>query len=138
MAVALKTKRSAHRYHTQQVHYLYNRFNFNDISQDVTQPGKFYLGVLPANNLPLETYVRINSSFTGANLIIGTSANGSSAAMVSTDDVAAGTTGLYVVDRYMGTFSTSDVAFYIQTKTSGETVGQADVWQAYLPAGPST
>ncbi len=138
MAVKLKTGRSARLYHTQQVHYLHRTFNFNDIDQSVTQPAKFYLGVLPANCFPMETYVRINSSFTGANLIVGTSVSNSSAAVVSTADVTAGSTGAYIVDRYVGTYSTSDVPLYIQTKTSGETVGQADVWQAYLPVHPAT
>lgn len=138
MAITVARTRSARFYHTQQVHFLYRRFNFNDIDQSATQPGKFYLGVLPANALPLETYVRVNSSFTGANLIVGTSVNGSSAAVVSTGDVTAGTTGAYVVDRYLGTYSTVDVPLFIQTKASGETVGQADFWQAYIPAYPAT
>ena len=138
MAITLKTAQSARLYHTQQVHYLYRRFNFNDIDQTATQPGKFYLGVLPAHALPVETYVRVNSTFTGANLIVGTSVAGSSAAVVSTDDVAAGSTGMTLVDRYFGTYTTLDVPLYIQTKTSGETVGQADVWLAYLPAYPAT
>ena len=138
MAVKMKTGRSATQYHTPQVHYLYRRFNFNDHDQSVSGAAKVPLGTLPAHAMPLETYVRVNSSFTGANLIVGTSVAASSAACVSTDDVAAGTTGLYVVDRYMGTFSTLDTALYIQTKATGETVGQADVWQAYLVAYPAT
>jgi hypothetical protein len=138
MAIKLKTGRSATLYHSPQVHYLYRRFNFNDIDQSITRPGVHALGVLPDKCLPLETYVRINSSFTGANLIVGTSVAASSAAVVSTADVAAGTSGVYVVDRYYGTSVSSDTAIYIQTKASGETVGQADVWQAFLPALPST
>jgi hypothetical protein len=139
MSVSVVRTRSARIHHgNQQVHYLYQRFRFNDIPQDVAAPARFSLGVLPAHALPLETYVRINSSFTGANLIVGTSANGSSAAVVSTGDVAAGTTGLTVVDTYLGTYSTVDVPLFIQTATTGETVGQADIWQAYLPAYPAT
>lgn len=138
MAVALKTGQSARLYHTQQVHYLWNRFNFNDIDQSALSPAKFRLGTLPAHALPLEAYVRVNSSFTGANLIVGTSVAGSSAAVVSTADVTAGTTNVYVVDRYFGTYSTVDVPLYIQTKATAETVGQADVWLAYLPAHPAT
>lgn len=138
MAITVARTRSARFYHTQQVHFLYRRFNFSDIDQSATQPGKFYLGVLPANAMPMDTYVRINSAFTGANLIVGTSVAGSSAVVVSTGDVAAGTTGTYLVERYQGTYSTVDVPLYIQTKASGETVGQADVWLAYLPAYPAT
>jgi hypothetical protein len=138
MAISVTRTRSARVYHTEQVHYLYQRFNFNDIDVSSNQPGKFYLGVLPANCLPMETYVRVNTAFTGANLLVGTSAAGSSAVVVSTVDVTAGTTGSYVVDRYFGTYSTAPVSLYIQTRTSGETVGQADVWQAYLPAHNAT
>ena len=138
MAVTVIRTRSARYNQTQNAMYLYQRFNFNDIDQTATQPAKFYLGVLPANAMPLETIVRINSTFTGANVIVGTSASGSSAAVVSTGDVTAGTTGTYIVDRYMGTYSTVDVPLFIQTKASGETVGQADVWQKYLPAYPAT
>jgi hypothetical protein len=138
MAVKLKTDQSARFYHTQQVHYLYRRFNGFDIDQTATQPGKFYLGVLPANCLPLETYVRVNTAFTSGEVIVGTSAAGSSAVAVSTLDVANGTTGVYVIDRYYGTLSTVDVPLYIQTKSSGQSNGQVDVWQAYLPAYPST
>jgi hypothetical protein len=137
MAISVVRTRSARIHHgNQQTHYLYQRFNFNDIDQSATQPGKFYLGVLPAYSFPLETYVRVNSSCSAANIIVGTSAAGSSAAVVSTGDVAAATTGSHVVERYLGTLSTVDVALYIQTAASGATIGQVDVWQAYLPAFP--
>ena len=139
MAISVVRTRSARIHHgVQGTHHLYARFNFNDISQDATQPAKFYLGVLPAHSMPKECHVRINSSFTGANLICGTSAAGSSAVVISTADVTAQTTGTYVVDRYYGTYSTVDVPLYIQTKASGETIGQADVWLSYLPAFPAT
>jgi hypothetical protein len=138
MAVKLKTGRSATQYHTPLVHTLFRRFNFSDHDQSVSGAGKVPLGTLPAFAVPLETYVRVNTAFTGANLIVGTSAAGSSAAAVSTDDVAAATTGTYVVDRYMGTYSSLETALYIQTKATGETVGQADVWQSYLIAYPAT
>lgn len=138
MAVKLKTGRSATLYHSPQVHYLYRRFNFSDIDQTATQPAKFHLGVLPDKCLPLETYVRVNSSCSAANILVGTSVGGSSAAVVSTGDVAAGTTGVYVVDRYYGTSVSSDTALYIMTAASGATMGQVDVWQKFLPALPST
>jgi hypothetical protein len=138
MAVKLKTGRSATLYHTPQVHYLYRRFTFNDHDQSVSGAAKVCLGVLPDKCFPLETFVRVTTGFTGANLIVGTSVGGSSAAVVSTDDVAAATSGAYVVDRFYGTAVSSDTALYIQTKATGETVGQADVWQTFLPALPST
>jgi hypothetical protein len=138
MAISVVRTRSARVYHTEQVHYLYQRFNWNDIDQTAVQPGKFYLGVLPANCMPLETIVRVNSSCSAANIIVGTSAAGSSAAVVSTGDVTAATTGTYVVDRYLGTYSTAPVSLYIQTAASGATIGQVDVWQSYLPAHNAT
>lgn len=138
MSINTVRTRPARIYHTQQVHFLFRRFNFNDIDQSATRPGVFTIGTLPAGALPMETYVRVNTAFTGANVIIGTSAAGSSAVVCSTADVTAGTTGLYVLDRYMGTYSSVDVPLFIQTKASGETVGQADVWQTYLIAGHST
>jgi hypothetical protein len=138
MAVKMKTGRSATLYHTPQVHYLYRRFTFNDHDQAVSGAAKVPLGVLPDKCVPLETIIRVTTAFTGANLIVGTSVAGSSAAVVSTADVTAGTSGVYVVDRYYGTAPSSDTALYIQTKATGETVGQADVWQMFLPALPST
>jgi hypothetical protein len=134
MAVKLKTDQSARLYHTQQVHYLTARFNGFDIPRNATAPATVRLGTLPANAMPLETYVRINTAFTSGEVIVGTSAAGSSALVVSTLDVINGTTGTYVVDRYMGTYSTVDVQLYIQTKATGQSNGQADVWLAYLPA----
>src|SRR5262245_26633915 len=134
MAVTLKTGQSARLYHTQQVHYLSARFNGFDIPIDATQPGRFRLGTLPANAMPLETYVRVNTAFTSGEVIVGTSAAGSSALVVTTADITSGTTGTYVVDRYMGSYSTVDVSLYIQTKSSGQSNGQVDVWLAYLPA----
>lgn len=138
MAYQTLRTRSARLVHTEQTHFLYRRFNFNSIDQAVTRPGVFCLGVLPAHAMPMECIVRVNSTFTGANLIVGTSVAASSAAVVSTDDVTAGSSGTYVVDRYFGTYSTVDVPLYIQTKASGETVGQADVWLRYMPAFPAT
>lgn len=138
MAITVLRKQDARVYHTQQVQYLYRNFKFNDISQDATQPAKAYVGVLPANALPLETYVRVNTAFSGGDLMVGTSVAASSGAVVSTQDIVSGTTGVYVVDRFMGTYSTADRALYAQTATSGATAGEADIWVAYLPVLPTT
>ena len=138
MAVKMKTGGSATLYHSPQVHYLYRRFNYNDSDPTATQHGKVYVGVLPDKCLPLETYVRVVSSCSLADIIVGTTAAASSAAVVTTADVAAATTGLYVVDRYMGTSVSSDTALYVQFKTTGATMGTVDVWQTFLPALPST
>lgn len=139
MAVKLKTGRSATLYHSPQVHYLYRRFNWNDSDPLASQQGKIPVGVLPDKCLPLETYVRVNTAFAGVtDVVIGTSVGGSSAAVASTGDIVGGTTGLYVVDKYMGTAVSSDTALYVQMKTTGATAGQADIWQTFLPALPST
>ncbi len=139
MAITALRKQSARINHgNQQAHYLYKRFNGFDIDTTATQPGVFYLGVLPANCMPLETIVRVNAAFTSGEVIVGTSAAGSSAVVVSTADVVNTTTGVYVSDRYYGTLSTVDVPLYIQTKSSGQTNGQVDIWLTYLPAFPST
>lgn len=96
-----------------------------------TTAGKIvYVGVLPANCCPLETVVRINTTFNGL-LIVGTTSNTS--ALASTADVAAGTANTYVVDRYYGTRTTVDVPVYVQL-TTASTVGEADIWVNYLPA----
>jgi hypothetical protein len=136
MAVALKTGRSAHIYHTQQVHYIYKRFNGFDV--DASSTGKRVVGVLPAHCMPLETYVRVNTAFSSGEIIVGTSVAASSAALATTADVTSATTGVYVVDRYFGTYSTVDLPIYVQTKSSGQSNGQVDVWQAYLVAYPAT
>lgn len=137
MAVKVKGSQvgSARVYHTQQVHYLHKTFRFNDSDPAVLAPGTHLVGVLPAQSLPLETYIRINTTF-DKDLCAGTSAAGSSATMLTTIDVDQTSTGLYVVDRLMGTYSSVDVAYYVQCKTSGQTCGNLDIWQAYLVASP--
>jgi hypothetical protein len=116
----------------QTVQYLYKRVTYSDVDQ--TNSSRFsvaaHIGSLPANCLPLETYVRVVTAFTSGDIVIGTSA--STAGVVSTQDVVSGTTGTYVVDRYMGTNSTVDVPFYFYTATTGAGAGVADVWQAYV------
>lgn len=138
MALKAKTGQSARVYHTHQVHYLYKRFNGFDIDITATQPGIFALGTLPAHSMPLECVVRVNAAFTSGEILVGTSAAGSSAVVVSTADVANATTGVYISDRYMGTYSTVDVPLFIQTKSSGQSNGQADIWLSYLVAQPAT
>lgn len=139
MAVAMKTGRSATLYHSPQVHYLHRRFNYNDRDPLASQQGKIYVGVYPDKCLPLKAYVRVNTAFAGVtDVVVGTSVAGSSAAVVSTADILGGTTGLYEVDRYMGTTVSSDTAIYVQMKTTGATAGQADIWLTFLPALPST
>src|SRR4029078_3476938 len=139
MSIQMKTGQSARlNIQSQQIHYLYKRFNGFDIDPSVTGPAKWCLGVLPAHCMPMETYVRVNAAFTSGEVIVGTCVAGSSPVVVSTLDVASGSTAVYVVDRYYGTYSTSDVPLYIQTKSSGQSNGQVDVWQAYLPAYPAT
>ena len=122
------------------VQYFYRRFKYSDMDQ--TNSSRFSVaplfGVLPANCVPLETHVRINVAFSSGDLVIGTSASNSSAALVSTQDLQSGTTGLYVIDRYMGTYSTADVPIYAYTATTGAGAGEADIWQYFVLAGPTT
>lgn len=122
--------------HLQNVHYLHRTFRFNDSDPAVVAAGVNLIGVLPAQALPLETYVRVNTTF-DKDIVAGTSVAASSATMLTTIDVAQGTTGLTVVDRLMGTYSSVDTAYYIQCKTSGATCGNLDIWLAYLPASPN-
>ena len=89
------------------------------------------VGVLPAYAVPLECYVQVITAFAGSDLRIGTTADLS--AVVSTQDIASATTGVYVVERYMGTVSTVDTAFYCTGATTGMTAGEANIWLHYLP-----
>jgi hypothetical protein len=113
--------------------YFYKRVAWNDV--DVTNSSRasvaVQIGTLPAFCAPLETHVRVITAFTSGDIVIGTSDSGSSAGVVSTQDVMSGTTGYYVVDRYMGTYSTVDKPFYFTTATTGGSAGVADVWQYF-------
>lgn len=119
----------------------YFKFNMIDnttpMTTGTTTPtitGQF--GTLPAYSIPLQLYVRVNTAFSSGNIKIGTTADLST--LCSTADVASGTTGLYVVDRYMGTFTTVDQVFYIVTDTSGTGAGDADICMTYLPMANNT
>src|SRR5512139_1375093 len=141
MAVKPKTGKSARITGYHNVHYLHRRWAFNSVdpgAAPVQGHPNNYLGVLPADSVSLETYCFVRTAMAGADFIIGTSAAGSSAAVVSTQDVVGGTTGLYKVDRYMGTVSTVDTALYIQAATSGGTAGEVDVFHLYLPVVKTT
>lgn len=133
MAISTTRTRSAHRYHTQQIHYLHRNVTFQ--TPQIDTAAKVYVGVLPANSLPLMAYVRVNTGF-DKDIIIGTS--GSASAVASSFDVVTNTTGLFEVDRYFGTYSTVDVPLYVQTATTGASSGDVDIWVSYIPAGPST
>jgi len=121
---------TAYDYHTQQVHYLHRDVAYNTPQIQTTAGSKVYVGALPANCLPMETIVRIKTSFDGL-LIVGTSSDTDSFA--TTADVTAGTTGTYVVDRAYGTVTTVDLPVYVQL-TTGSTVGEADVFVTFMPA----
>jgi hypothetical protein len=134
----LRTKPASENRAHQTVQYVYARVNFNDVS--LTNSSRFsvasVIGALPAFAVPLETHVRVLTAFTSGDIVIGTSDSGSSAGVVSTQDVASGTTGHYVVDRYYGTYSTVDKPLYFYTATTGGSAGKADVWQFFVP-GPA-
>lgn len=139
MAITVARQRSATLNSAHQtVQYLYARVKYSDVDQ--ANSSRFsvapVIGVLPAHCMPLETYVRVVTAFSSGDLVIGTSDSASSAGVVSTNDIVAGTTGTYVVDRYYGTYSTVDKPLYFYTATTGAGAGVADVWQAFLP-GPA-
>ena len=114
--------------------FLNKYFKYNMIDQSTPSttsvPGAL-VGVLPAYSIPLQAYIRVNTAFANGDLKIGTTSDAST--LCSTADLLSGTTGLYVVDRYMGTFSTVDVTFYAATGTSGATAGDADIFLTYIP-----
>lgn len=139
MAITVARQRSASLNSAHQtVQYFFTRVKYSDVDQ--ANSSRFsvapVIGVLPAFCQPLETHVRIVTAFSSGDLVLGTSDSGSSAGVVSTQDIASGTTGTYVVDRYMGTYSTVDKPVYFYTATTGAGAGVADVWQFFVP-GPS-
>lgn len=139
MAVKLKTGVSARQAIGHQAPYYLNKYyKFNMTDQVTAQTTGTtsptvagLMGVLPAYAVPLQLYVHVFTAFSGGNLKIGTTADLST--LASTSDVVSGTTGLYVVDRYMGTISTADQTFYCVTDTTGATAGEANIWLHYLP-----
>ena len=137
MAVKLKTGVSARIPPNQGVYYLSKNFKFSMTDQVVAQTTGSttptvggLMGVLPAYAIPLETYVQVITAFSSGDLRVGTTAD--LGAVVSTADLASGTTGLYVIDRYMGTVSTADVPFYCTTATTGAGAGEANIWMSFL------
>ena len=134
MAIKLKQSVSARVNVGQQtVPYLSKFYKYNMIDTTTPStgtPGAIF-GVLPAYSVPLECYVRVNVAFSSGDLKIGTTADMST--VCSTQDLASGTTGLYIIDRFKGTFSTSDVTFYCSNGTTGTGAGEADIWMTYLP-----
>jgi UDP-3-O-[3-hydroxymyristoyl] glucosamine N-acyltransferase len=132
MAISVTRTRSARDYHTQQTHFLYQRVRFDSFG--ITTTNKCYVGVLPADCLPLETIVRVNS--TGAQgVVIGTSISSSS--FVGPDDLIEASTvvgaNVVITDRCANTArSTVDLPVYALMSTAG-TNGEWDVWVRYLP-----
>lgn len=130
MAITVLRNKTARDIHYQQNSFLYSRFNFNDVDVTTTTP-KVYLGVLPANCMPKECIIRINTSF-DKDFTIGTTV---SASQVATSfDFVRGTTGTYEVDRAYGNLTTTDMPVFIQFQSTGATIGQADIWLQYVQA----
>jgi hypothetical protein len=130
MAITVLRNQSARDIHWQQPTYLYRKFKFNDVDVTSTTP-KVYLGVLPANCLPGETEVRINTTF-DKDFQIGTTV--SAAAIASSFDFVRGTTGTYAVDRFAGSVTTTDLPVYIQFQSSAATIGEAEIWLNFKSA----
>ena len=139
MAVKMKTGVSARQNVGSQGPYLLTKyFKFNMTDQVTAQTTGStsptvggLMGVLPAYAVPLECYVQVITAFTSGDLRVGTTSD--LGAVVSTQDLASGTTGVYVVDRFMGTVSTTDVPLYCTTATTGAGAGEANIWLHYLP-----
>lgn len=139
MAVKLKTGASAQQAIGHQApYYLFKNYKYNMTdtataqttgSTSPTVGGR--MGVLPAYAVPLECYVQVVTAFSSGDLRVGTTSDLS--ALVSTQDLASGTTGVYVIDRYMGTVSTADQTFYCTNATTGTGAGEANIWLHYLP-----
>jgi hypothetical protein len=130
----LRTKPVSGQTAHQSVQYFYKRVTYSDVDQTNSSRASVAvpIGGLPANCAPLETHVRVVTAFSSGDIVIGTSDSGSSAAVVSTQDLVSGTTGYYVIDRYMGTYSTVEKPFYFTTATTGTGAGVADVWQFFV------
>lgn len=139
MAVKLKTGVSARVPVGIQAPYMltkYYKYNMTDtaVAQTTgsTSPSaNAIMGVLPAYSVPLDLYVEVITAFSSGDLRIGTTADLTT--MCSTSDLASGTTGLYVIDRYYGTVSTADQTFYCTNATTGTGAGEANIYLTYLP-----
>lgn len=131
MAITVLRTKSAKIHHNADVETAYARVKFSTPMIDTA--AKVCIGAYPQNSMPMETVVRINTTF-DKDLIIGTSAAAS--AIATSVDIVRGTTDTYVVDRAYGTIGTTagDVPIYVQLSSTGATVGEADIWVRYMPA----
>ncbi len=131
MAISVLRTKSARTAYEQDAANVYMRVKFDTPQLDTA--AKLMVGVFPQNCMPLGVTVRVNTTF-NKDLIIGTSAAAS--AVASSLDIQSGVAGTYDVDRAYGTVVTTaaDIPIYVQTATTGATVGEADIWLRYLPA----
>lgn len=132
MAITVTRTRSARVYHSQQDGFLYARIRFD--SYGITTTNKCYVGVLPADCLPTQTVVRINST-SAQGMVIGTSIASNS--FINADDLIEATTvagaNVVISDRCANQArSTVDLPVYALMST-GATAGEWDVWVNYLP-----
>lgn len=117
----------ARQLHTQQVHYLRKRVNFNDsaISTGVV------MGTLPAGAMIVSQNVRVNTAFNAATtnaLNVGTAAGGT---QLFTDVATAGAR----VPTIANLSFASDQDIYVQYAQTGTaaTAGQADIVIGFAP-----
>jgi len=94
------------------------------------------LGTLPSGAQILNCTVRVKTAFNAATtnvLTVGT-ASGSNADIVSSADVAEGTTGAYVADRGADVSITADTQVYVKYTQTGTaaTAGEAVITLTYL------
>lgn len=117
----------ARQLHTQQIHYLRKRVNFNDSNI----AGGVVMGTLPAGAMIVSQDVRCNTAFNAATtnaLNVGTAAGGT---QLFTD---AATAGARQPTKANLSFATDTDIFvqYAQTGTAA-TTGQADIVIGYVP-----
>ena len=117
----------ARQLHTQQVHYLRKRVNFNDTNI----AGGVVFGTLPAGAMITDLDIRVNTAFNAATtnaINVGTSAGGT---QVFTDAATSGARQPTIPNLSFAT----DTDLYVQYAQTGTaaTAGQADIVIGYVP-----
>ena len=118
---------TARTYHTQQVHYLRKRVNYNDVGISVG----VVMGTLPKGAMITNQHVRCNTAFNAGTtnaLNVGTSAGGT---QLFTDAATAGARNPTVANLSFAA-DTDIFVQYAQTGTAA-TAGQADIVINFAP-----
>ncbi|SRR5579885_2722663 len=122
-------------YHTEQIHYLFKTFNYNDPGIS-TSPGVTMDAKLPKNCIPLPLTVFVETAFnagTTNTLTIGdnTTAN----RFAQTGDTTLGTVGFYININRNTTRPATDLDVYLLYAQTGAaaTAGKATVIFPFVP-----